>query len=337
MGDINIPLVITILALVGFSISLYIHHKKTSSQSLVCPFRSRCEMVIYSQYSKFFGIPLERIGMVYYGLIAICYALFSVGYFSSSITTFTIVLFALSLCAFIFSLYLILIQLFTLKEWCAWCMASALVSTLILAAAIINLGDSFIPLLSKYRTFITGLHLFGFALGLGGATVTDIFFFRFLKDFKISESEAEVLHTISQVIWFALGLLIISGLGLYLPVFESLNQNPKFLLKLIVVGVIVVNGFLLNLIVSPKLVKISFGGQHEHEAGELRRLRKICFALGSVSFVSWYSAFILGIIRSTPYSLSELLAMYIFVLLIVILISQLMERVINRKYQALSS
>ena len=90
-------------------------------------------------------------------------------------------------------------------------------------------------------------HLFGFGIGLGAVTITDILFFKFLKDFKISEFESDILHTLSQVIWFALTVIIISGLGLYLPEAQELNQSGKFLAKMAVVAVILLNGTFLNI------------------------------------------------------------------------------------------
>ena len=41
-------------------------------------------------------------------------------------------------------------------------------------------------LLSVYRPLILILHILGVVLGLGGAIISDIFFFKFLRDFLIS-------------------------------------------------------------------------------------------------------------------------------------------------------
>lgn len=128
------------------------------------------------------------------------------------------------------------------------------------------------------------------------------------------------------MIWFALALLVLTGLGLYLPEAEELNQSAKFLVKMIVVAVIIVNGAFLNLLVAPKLVKISFGEKHKHQPGELHRERKIAFALGAISVVSWYSAFILGMLRKLPLEFSSLLLIYLFILGGAIIGSQFMER-----------
>ena len=74
------------------------------------------------------------------------------------------------------------------------------------------------------------------------------------------------------------------------------------------------------------LSKISFGEKHEHRPGELHYERKIAFALGGVSMVSWYSAFILGMLRKAPFDFSSLLLIYFLLLVGAIIGSQFMER-----------
>ena len=61
--------------------------------------------------------------------------------------------------------------------------------------------------------------------------VTDVFFMKFLKDYKISESESEILDTLSQVVWFALGLLILTGFALFLPTSWEYLAKTKFIAK----------------------------------------------------------------------------------------------------------
>lgn len=175
------------------------------------------------------------------------------------------------------------------------------------------------------------VHILGVALGVGTATITDLFFFKFLKDFKISSLESGVMNTLSGVIWFALVILVVSGTLLYLEDVEKFNNSSKFLTKMIIVGVIIVNGITLNFFVSPRLAKITFHKKHEHQPGELHHIRKIAFALGAVSVTSWYSAFILGMFRSVPLSFSVLLSAYITLLVVVIAFSQLAERVYSKK------
>ena len=88
--------------------------------------------------------------------------------------------------------------------------------------------------LGTYHDALLIAHVAAMALGLGSATITDIFFFKFLKDFRISSWEAGVMRTLSLFIWFALGMLVVTGIGLYLPEADVLRQSPKFLTKLVV-------------------------------------------------------------------------------------------------------
>ena len=72
----------------------------------------------------------------------------------------------------------------------------------------------------------------------------------------------------------------------------------------------------LNFIIAPKLTKISFRGP----------LRKIAFASGGVSIVSWYSAFLFGMLRNSPADFPSLVTSYALLLGIAIAGSQLLER-----------
>lgn len=72
---------------------------------------------------------------------------------------------------------------------------------------------------------------------------------------------------------------------------------------------------------------LSFCIRHKkHQPDELHRERKIAFALGAISVVSWYSAFILGVLRKLPIEFSLLLLIYLFILGSAVIGSQFMER-----------
>ena len=330
MENPTLYVILMFAAFGGFLLAFYIAHKKRAQEVLVCPLNSDCEAVVRSEYSRFFGIPVERLGLLYYGLIFISYGAFLARpALASSGAVFLIL--TLSVAAFLFSLYLTFIQVFTLRQLCTWCLTSAGLCTIIFLSALFGSEFEFVSLLSFYRSPILILHLLGAALGLGAATVTDILFFRFLKDFRVSEWEANVLSMLSQVIWFALVVVVVSGVGLYLSDAERLNESSKFLVKTIVVLAIIINGAFLNLLISPRMIKISFGTEHNHEAGELRRLRRLAFALGAVSLVSGYMAFILGAIRSEPLDFITLLLIYFGLLALAVLGSQIIERWLVRR------
>src|SRR3989344_1843519 len=97
--------IIILSSLAGFLLSFYIFKKKKHREVLVCPIGSDCNSVVNSDYSKFFGIPLELIGIIYYGVIFISYLLISTTpVFISPSAAFTLII--ISTGAFFFSIYL---------------------------------------------------------------------------------------------------------------------------------------------------------------------------------------------------------------------------------------
>lgn len=321
---------ISFIAVCGFLLAMYLFNKKqTHEHPFVCPLRGNCAEVIHSEFSKFMGVPVELIGIIYYASIVVGHGLLVV--VPATFDWLEPYLLLASAMAFLFSLYLTFIQLVVLKKICTWCLISATLCLSIFLIAIIGGLDLVLPILLDYRPIIIVLHILFMALGLGAATLTDIFFFRFLKDFRISQEESEVLSTLSQFIWFALCFILITGFALYLPQAGHYNDVPKFLAKMIVVGVIIVNGAFLNLYIAPKLVKISFAEPHKHKEGELVRARRMAFAMGPISVVSWYSAFVLGSIpASTPLSFMTFLKIYLLALLVAITVGQFFEHRLSR-------
>ncbi|MDP3880588.1 MAG: vitamin K epoxide reductase family protein [bacterium] len=316
--------IIAALAWAGFFVCVYIHSKKTKNQPMLCYVGADCDKVVHSQYSKFFGIPLEYLGMIYYALLGFSYP--AVLLFPSLANpTFAFILFGLTVAAFLFSIYLIAIQAFALGEWCTWCLFSAGISTIIVTITLFNVEPSVIATISKLTSISLIFHLIGIALGVGAATISDIFFFKFLKDFKISQIESEILNTLSQVIWLGIGFLLLSGLGLFLPAAATYAVSAKFITKMIVVAILIANGIFLNYYISPRLLDISFGKEHDHKEGELRTFRKVAFASGAISLTSWYTALILGALHSIPLSAAQAFAIYVAALFVTISISQIVE------------
>lgn len=168
--------------------------------------------------------------------------------------------------------------------------------------------------LTDFRHYILLLHIFGTTLGLGGAIVTDILFMRFLKDFRVSMEEKEVLDTLSLVIWSGLGILVVTGIGLFWPHYSLLLQTPSFVMKMVIVGVILINGLILNFYVSPKLTSMVFNDPVANGAN-INTARKLSPIFGGVSIVSWASAFFLGAMSSyIDYSFKTLLEIYLLLL-----------------------
>ncbi len=318
-------LVIIVCALAGFGLAFHIADKKRGSNKLVCPLKGSCDDVIRSRYSKFMGLPVERLGLLYYFLVFVGYSLILI--FSLPLWV-TSLLFAVSVLAVLFSAYLTVIQVFTLRKLCTWCLFSAALTLVIFVSGFLLHFDVIQLMLVQYKSYIVVLHVLFMALGLGAATLTDYFFFHFLRDYKISTFESDVLDRISQFIWMALGMILLTGAALFFSSSVQYLESTKFIAKMVIVGVLIVNGTLLNLVVSPRLASLSFNKSHmhHHRPGELRRTRRLAFALGPVSLISWYSAFALGSMRSLPFSSLQIIGVYVLLLIVGIIVGQVTER-----------
>ncbi len=314
-------------SVIGLGIASYIHRTKKAKTALVCPREANCEKVIHSTHATSLGIPNELLGIAYYSITGLLYA-FSLAFppFLNGPVLWVLALMTIS--GALFSIYLIALQGLVIRAWCAWCLGSAAATALLVIALFGHNPSEFFALLASQRVYWLILHNLGFILGLGGATITDVFFFKFLKDYKISDEEKGIMDMLSNVIWAGLGILVVSGIMLYLPEQARLSVSPKFLLKVIVVAVIILNGVLLNLRVAPRMRNFSFD-----ESLPARGFRRLAFALGAISITSWYTAFFLGSFRSINLPLREAIALYVCLLLTAIIGSQAYERIATKHAQ----
>lgn len=167
-------------------------------------------------------------------------------------------------------------------------------------------------------------HVFAAAIGIGGITVTDILFLRFLQDLRISKKEEEVMVTMGQLILTATAILIVTGLGLYIPKAEILHTSAPFLLKMSITLVLTVNGLLLHAIITPRLITMGRLRDTGKPVAAQRHWHQWAFCMGAVSVVSWYAVFLIASLKAHLfYSFWILLAMYLVVLTIAVAVSQI--------------
>jgi len=151
--------------------------------------------------------------MFYYSFIFLGYALYLI--FNLDIDIFKFVLFFLSLCAFLFSLYLTFIQIGSLRKLCSWCLFSAFLSSVIFLSSFVIYRENLIFLAKEFKTLSLFIHALSAGIGLGFVIIVDYLFFKFLKDKQISQSEKDIMENLSDLIWFLIGLIFVSG-GFYL-------------------------------------------------------------------------------------------------------------------------
>lgn len=306
-----LKIILIALGLGGFGISFYIFKKKRAKKVLACPIGADCDSVVHSDFSKFFGVPLEIIGLFYYGLVIVSYLLFlTLPDLAYPSVAFAII--AVSATALMFSAYLTFIQAFSLRQWCTWCLGSAVISFFVFIISIFSTDIGFLSLMEEnYGAFIT-LHLLGMSLGIGGAVISNVLFLKFLKDCRISKFEADVIKTLSQIMWFALAVLVLSGIGLYVPEAGDIGNSSVFLVKFTAVFFIIVAGAMLNLIISPRMIKKSLEGESSGAKVGYGLYGKISFALGGALMSSWIFILVLGIFGENLWEVSGILLQSIF-------------------------
>lgn len=64
----------------------------------------------------------------------------------------------------------------------------------------------FLDFLVAAERYLWSLHILGVVFGLGGATVTDVMFVQFMRNFRIERREAQLMETLSIVVWVGIGL-----------------------------------------------------------------------------------------------------------------------------------
>ena len=129
---------VAVLALIGLLISTYLLlYKLNVMKTLLCG-TGACETVQSSPWADFIGVPVPAWGVAGYLMI---FGLAMAGIQPRFIENRNLarVLLATSTFAFAFSAYLTWVEAFLLQAWCRWCVASAIVATLIFVATLFEL------------------------------------------------------------------------------------------------------------------------------------------------------------------------------------------------------
>jgi uncharacterized membrane protein len=116
--------VATFLASFGIGVATYIAVAESGGGSPVCVAGGKgCQTVAESAYSELLGVNVAVIGIAGYVLLLLAALLRGDGARMAG--------FALALIGFGFSLYLTYLELFTIEAICQWCVASAVLMTLL--------------------------------------------------------------------------------------------------------------------------------------------------------------------------------------------------------------
>ncbi len=174
------------------------------------------------------------------------------------------------------------------------------------------------------KTFLLIIHIFGVALGAGGAFIGDGIFFRSVHDGKISKQEFGFIQLSSKFTWVGLFILFVSGIAIFLTDLSTYLDSSKFLAKMTIVLILTINGVFFHVMHIPRL---------EQDVGKLlsstksfNELKAHLIFSGVVSMVSWSFALVLGMLRSIPYSYWTIMLVY----LLVVSFAWLFGRIVTR-------
>ena len=124
--------VAALLALVGLADALYLTIEHVTGQSVRCTIISGCSAVLSSPYAVVAGIPLAAVGAAAYFTVFSLAILTIFGY--PRVAT---LLRAIVITMFAISVWLMYLQAFVIREFCQYCLLSALITTALLVVTVI--------------------------------------------------------------------------------------------------------------------------------------------------------------------------------------------------------
>jgi uncharacterized membrane protein len=131
MSDRRLAYAIGVVALIGLGVASYLTYVHYAGSAPVCLSSGGCEKVQSSHYSKLAGVPVSVLGLVgYAGLLASLLVPGESGLFTGAL---------IALIGFGFSVYLTYLELFKIHAICQWCVASAVLMTVLAVLTVLRL------------------------------------------------------------------------------------------------------------------------------------------------------------------------------------------------------
>ena len=147
------------------------------------------------------------------------------------------------------------------------------------------------------RTIFLLAHVAALAVGMGGALLLDGYLFGYLYRRAVTEHVAELATLGGRAIAAALAVLWLSGFGFLLQyALEHPEKlaNPKLWVKVSIVAILTANGYLIHRII---LTRVQTCIGRPLLAGLSLATAQPILMLGTISGVSWLTAFVLGMVR----------------------------------------
>lgn len=178
-----------------------------------------------------------------------------------------------------------------------------------------------IKLAQYINTPATVLHVFVVILAMGGALVSDMLFSFFSKNKNLNTTEISTLSILRTMVFYALIVIVISGFILFLADMDRYMNSAKFLAKMSILAILIVNGYILNKIVWPRVIRQGFFTNIKD-----RYMRMLAFTCGAVSVISWISVLILAVLNRLTMSYSLIMLLYLGVIIFGVIAALVLEK-----------
>jgi uncharacterized membrane protein len=123
----KIYILASVLSLLGLADALYLTIEHLTGQTVRCTILSGCSEVLSSQYALVAGIPLAAVGAAAYFTVFSLAVLALFGYRIAGKTLTPLVI-----AMFFVSVWLFYLQAFVIRQFCQYCLISALITTCLL-------------------------------------------------------------------------------------------------------------------------------------------------------------------------------------------------------------
>ena len=157
------------------------------------------------------------------------------------------------------------------------------------------------------------LHVLCVIIGMGSALVADLLFNFYSKNRILNSTERKTLNLLFHVIWISLLGIILSGGALFFSNPEYFAHSQKFISKMLLVVVLLINELFLHIFVSPH-----FADRGLLKFKDKRRIRQYAFASGAISVLSWLTIMVLGMLSGIPFTALHFFMLYVFVAVCVV-------------------
>jgi len=173
------------------------------------------------------------------------------------------------------------------------------------------------------RAVVRIFHFIGLSMGLGAATLLDLMIIRFFLGQEMTQQKLEMFAFLADLVNVGLKLLWVTGLGflvLYWLTDPVKLGNEKVWAKMVIVGILTINGWFIHRIVLPFM-----HGQIGYTmlGGVPFRKKFVFVTMGMISFVSWYAPIVIANMPQLNFAVPmvQILIAYAAVLILVMTIA----------------